>query len=331
MPEYHLIAAIGTPLTSKDALDASALAKQLGRIWRNGIHGVFVAGTMGVGPLLTDRTWQDLIVAAAHLVRGRGELMIGASDLSLARTRERIDWLNRFEIDGVVVLPPFFMRFGQDELIAYYRALADSSRSPVYLYDLPQRTHTTIESDTVLTLAGHPNIAGIKCSGNLEDAQALMRTLEAQGMAFRVITAQPDRLHELVTTNMTEHLDGMYALAPRWSQDIIDHTIHGRADIAQKLQADLVLLRETMRRYGGLPALTVLMNAAGVPGCFAPRPFCSLPSAHRQRLLAEPVVNRFLKADRASRGTPEFQTPRIAKTLRASGAAVSSRNVQPQI
>ena len=68
-------------------------------------------------------------------------------------------------VDGVVVLAPYFYQLGQVDLIAYYRGLADQCRKPLYMYDLPQRTRTNLELETVLQLAEHANIRGIKCSG----------------------------------------------------------------------------------------------------------------------------------------------------------------------
>ena len=294
MSDYQLTAAVGTPLTPEECLDSSAFTAQLDRLWSSGVHGIFAAGTMGVGPLLADDTYRDLVERAVDLSRGRGKLMIGASDLSLVRTQQRIDFLNRFELDGVIVLPPFFLRFSQKELIAYYRALANESRSPLYLYDLPQRTYAEIETMTILALAEHPNIVGIKCSGDRHQTQSLLSVIAKERIDFHVVVAQPDSLHELIAADITQHLDGIYALAPRWALGIIEHTVNGRDEVARRLQADITRLLETMRRHGGIPALTVLMNAIDIPGQFAPRPFRELTSAERRALLAEPIVQHFL-------------------------------------
>ena len=145
MKNLYLCSAIGTPLNSDDTLCSEGLAAHLDDQAAAGIDGVLVAGTMGAMPLLTSATYAALIESSVVAWRKRGELLIGVGDLSYARTRERIQLANDFEIDGVVVLTPFFLKFSQAELIEYFEALAAESRSPLFLYDLPQRTGLPLE------------------------------------------------------------------------------------------------------------------------------------------------------------------------------------------
>lgn len=316
MNEPSIIAALGTPLDADENLHLEGLAAQLERLWAAGVPGVFAAGTMGAMPLLTDDVYAALVKTVTKLARGRCELLVGAGDLSLARTRRRIEYINEFKVDGVVVLPPYFMRFSQAELVDYYQVLADESRAPLYLYDLPQRTFTHIDNDTALRLAEHPNIAGIKSSGDLTMALDLMQSVADRQQMFRVLVAQPDDLFRLVGKGVMEHLDGMYCLAPEWTMRIA----RGGApcgDTAERLQQELTVLRTTMRQYGGFPALTALMNACGVPGCFAPRPYALLTPADTEALLEEPVVRRFL-------GLPSRRATESRNGGTASGMSVTN-------
>ena len=119
--------------------------------------------------------------------------MVGAGDASFTRTLRRIQFVEQFNVDGIVVLSPYFETFGQADLINYFTALADRSRKPLFLYDLPGITRTKLELETVLQLSKHPNIRGIKCSG---DWPAVWRLINCVDDGFRVIPAQPtdDRL-----------------------------------------------------------------------------------------------------------------------------------------
>lgn len=299
MPATRIIPAIGTPLTPDEQLHEEGLLAQCERLWAAGIESLFVAGTLGAMPLLTDATYRGLVERMAELARGRCELLVGAGDTGFARTRGRIALLNRLDLDGVVVLPPYFMHFSQDDLIGYYHALADESDAPLYLYDLPQRTQTTLEVATVLRLAEHPNIAGIKCSGPIEVTRQLIDAVAERDARFRVIVAQPDLLDMLVRHGIREHLDGMYTLAPHWTQQIAQAVEAGNIARAQQLQQDLTALRRAMQAHGGLAALSVLMNRCGVPGHFAPRPFRQLTEPQQRALLAEPVVARLLATNAA--------------------------------
>src|SRR5205085_6899259 len=147
---------------------------------------------MGLMQLQSDVVYRDVVTTmTAQRWRGRGrvEIMVGAGDASFPRTRDRIEFLNTKPIDGVAVLCPYVFNFTQDELIDYYRALADVSKAPLFLYDLPQLTRCKLQFETVLELTKHPNIRGIKCS----DEPAYARSLfDRVGHSFRIIIAQPE-------------------------------------------------------------------------------------------------------------------------------------------
>ena len=140
MLRTRLISAIGTPLTSDEELHIDGLYKHLEEQFAADIDGVLVAGTMGLMQLLADKTYNDLIVHSAKWWKAKGELLVGVGDASYARTVERIRLVNEVPVDGVVVLSPYFVPFSQAELLEYFRSLANASRAPLFLYDLPQRT-----------------------------------------------------------------------------------------------------------------------------------------------------------------------------------------------
>ncbi len=159
-----LVSAIGTPLTDAELLHEEGLAAHIEDQWSSGITGLLVAGTMGLLQLLRDETYEALVRRSVEFSRGKGEVLVGAGDCGFARTRDRIAFLNTQKVDGVVVLAPYFLCFSQSELLDYFRGLADESRAPLYLYDLPQRTRCKIQLATALELSNHPNIRGIMCS-----------------------------------------------------------------------------------------------------------------------------------------------------------------------
>jgi 4-hydroxy-tetrahydrodipicolinate synthase len=283
----HIISALGTPLTESESLHTDGLAAHLADQWDHGIGGVLVAGTMGLMQLLSDQTYHDLVRRSVELSVSRGEVMIGAGDCSFARTKARIEFLNRFKIDGVVVLTPYFVRFAQAELISYYRALADVARAPLYLYDLPQRTGSKIELATALELAKHPNIRGIKCSDEPGYAREI---IDAAGPKFRVVIAQPALMDVFLRAGISEHLDGMYAIAPQWAMGIAREAQREDWDAAAGFQQRLTKLRGLLASYGAFQTMTAVLNARGIAGNYAPRPYRPLDAAQREALLSDPTV-----------------------------------------
>jgi 4-hydroxy-tetrahydrodipicolinate synthase len=288
----RFITALGTPLMEDDQLHLQGLRAHLDDQMAGGISSFLIAGSMGLMQLLSDRAYEQLARESVKHCAGRCEVLIGAGDTSYARTADRIALLNELKIDGVVVLPPYFLSPSQAELADYYRALAEISRAPIFLYDLPQRTRCKIEQQTVLELSRHPNIRGVKISDETALARQLFDAVEDK--SFRVIIAQPDLLDVLLRHGMPEHLDGMFAMAPRWTTEIGRHAAAGRWDQAGQNQRRLIALKGCLIKYGVFPAFTAIMNARRIPGKFAPRPFRVLSDSRREELLAEPIVKELL-------------------------------------
>ena len=284
----YICSAIGTPLTVDETLHREGLYAHLEDQRGAGINGVLVAGTMGAMPLLTGRTYEDLVRQSVSAWRASGELLVGVGDFSLARTKERLRIVNELKVDGAVVLSPFFLKYSQSELIDYFESVARESRAPVYLYDLPQRTGVALDIETVARLAEHPNIAGIKCSGDIAQVRRLCDTL--RGSNFRVIVAQSTMIDVLLRAGFNEHVDGIYCIVPKIVCGIRSAAENSDWDLAAKRARVLDDLLTVIVNYGVFPAMTVLLNRRGIAGNYAPRPHQPLPAEASERLLSDPAV-----------------------------------------
>ncbi len=293
----HFITALVTPMHEDDTLHREGLSRAIEMQIDAGIGGLLIAGSMGAMQLLPDETYQALVEGSVRLAEDRVELLIGAGDASFARTRDRIHFLNGFAMDGVVVLAPYLMPFSQSELIEYFTALADESRAPLYLYDLPVMTRTKLERDTVLAIARHPNVAGIKCSDEPGYARQV-RDLAPE--RFRVILAAPTLMDVFLQTGFSEHLDGVFSLCPRQVVEIGRAITHGEYARAADLQQGLNRTLAVLHKHGVWNPFTTLLHALGIPGRIKPRPHAAWDDETERRFLAEPetvAVLGFLRGE----------------------------------
>ena len=287
-----IISAIITPFGADESLHAEGLEAHIAEQWDGGISSLLTAGTMGLMQLLSDETYRDLVEQSVRFTAGRGEVLAGVGDTAFARTRNRIRMVEQFDIDGVVVLDPYLIPFNQEELIDYYRALADFSKKPLYLYYLPVRTGIEMTLETVVTLSRHPNIHGIKCSVDFAWTRQLMHLLDP---SFRVIVAQPMQLDVLIRGGVSEHLDGIFAVWPQWTVSIAEAVEQGDFELAARRQAVLSeFLRVVSGRYSVFPACAEILKLRGIPGNILPAPMRPLAEPQRQALLEEPVVKQLL-------------------------------------
>lgn len=294
MSRFNFITAIGTPLTEDDQLHRAGLEAQIEDQHSAGIDGMLVAGTMGLLQLLSDETYQQLVEESIALTRGRMEVLVGAGDASFARTAQRIEYLNGLKgIDGIVLLSPYFIAFSQAEMIDYFTALADVAERPIYMYDLPVRCHVALDYETVATLSKHPNIAGIKCSGDVVGARRLYDEVRRED--FRVIIAQPLIMDLLLRVGIAEHLDGIYAVFPQWITAMGRAAEKGDWQEVTRLQHQVATVLNELRHRSVYGVFTALMNARGIPGRYAPRPMRMLSEAQTQETLSTPAVKTMLQ------------------------------------
>jgi dihydrodipicolinate synthase/N-acetylneuraminate lyase len=294
MNKPYFISAIGTPLTEDEQLHEKGLEMELADHWNHGIDGVLVAGTMGAMQLLTDKTYRTLIESAVHFTAGRGEVLVGAGDAGYSRSKERIEYINQFKVDGIAVLTPYFWKFSQELLVEYYRSLADVAKSPLYLYDLPIVTGTKISTETFLELAKHPNIRGAKLSCDVDFVRQLIDHVDD---SFRIIVAAPNLIDVLLKFGINEHLDGMWSILPGWTVALGQCVVKGDMEGAAKYQQQITEVRNLLAKYS-FSAFTTMMNARGLPGKYAPRPFIPLSEVKKQELLQIPVIRQMIEQDR---------------------------------
>ena len=287
MSKINLISAVGTPLNPDETLHLEGLQCLLDAQWNAGIDGVLVAGTMGLLQLLRDEAYASLLQHAVKFCKGKGEFLVGVGDAGFARTADRIRYVNTLPADGVVVLSPYFVRFRQEEQLDYYQALADVSKAPLFLYDLPSVTGVRLDVSLIVKLSKHKNIAGIKCSGDLNDTLELISSVDE---SFRVIVAKADQVDALCEQGVVNHLDGVFSLAPEWTREIARSAESGDWIAAAEAQRHLSGVLGLLHEYGVFPAYSELMNYRDVPGLFAPKPFHLLNESQRLALAGHPIT-----------------------------------------
>ncbi|PPA77305.1 4-hydroxy-tetrahydrodipicolinate synthase [Achromobacter spanius] len=159
---------------SGGAVDGGALRRLVRHYAAAGVDGLVVCGSTGEAASLDDA--EQLAVLDAVLTEaGRLPVIMGLAGNHQGHVLQRLSAFGTRPLAGILAPAPYYVRAGQDGAAAYFRRLADASRFPLVLYDIPYRTGTTLETSTLLSLAAHPNVAAIKdCGGSLDKTLALI-------------------------------------------------------------------------------------------------------------------------------------------------------------
>jgi 4-hydroxy-tetrahydrodipicolinate synthase len=152
-----------TPFDRNRALDLAAaadLAEYLVTEQRN--DALVINGTTGEAPTTSDAEKADLVRAVVDAVDGRALVVAGVGTFDTTHTIQLADQAAKAGADALLVVTPYYSKPPQAGLLAHFRAIADASELPVVLYDIPGRTGTPIQPETLIALAAHERIVAVK-------------------------------------------------------------------------------------------------------------------------------------------------------------------------
>jgi 4-hydroxy-tetrahydrodipicolinate synthase len=172
-----IITALVTPFTDDDTVDYPALDALIERMLGEGVKGFLVAGTTGESPNLTHAEKITLFEHVGQLLKGKGAVQVAnvgsnstSASVALAKKASAIDG-----VDALLAVAPYYNKPSQAGMLAHFTAIADASSVPVLLYNIPGRAVVTIENDTLVKLAQHPMIGGVKQCTTIDDIAYLVQ------------------------------------------------------------------------------------------------------------------------------------------------------------
>lgn len=158
---------------------------------------MILAATSGEGlTLRADELERLAAIVRAELAEGDLNLPIclGLSGASTAGMCDTLDQTASWPIDGYLISSPYYLRPSQRGLLAHFSALADRAAFPIVLYNIPYRSAVNLANETLLALAEHPNIVGLKdcCADRAQSIDLLKR----RPAGFRVLSGEDAQYFE---------------------------------------------------------------------------------------------------------------------------------------
>jgi 4-hydroxy-tetrahydrodipicolinate synthase len=283
-PFGHMVTAMITPMTPDGAIDydgAARLAEYLVTDMRN--DALVVNGTTGEAPTTTDAEKERLIRVVLEAVGSRAQVVAGVGTNITAHTIELALAAERAGAHGLLVVTPYYSKPPQAALEAHFTAVADSTGLPVLIYDIPGRTAAEVTTETLVKLAAHPRIVGVKDAKDNPSATShvLARTdlvfycgtdmlnlpwlsLGAVGLVSVVGHVTGDRLHEMI--------DAFHA---------------GDVARARELHYGLIPVYDGLFRNQGAVMTKAALELLGLPGGAVRGPLLAATEAERHQLVLD--------------------------------------------
>jgi len=283
-PFGEMITAMVTPMAPDGTVDydgAARLADYLVTDMRN--DGLVINGTTGEAPTTTDAEQEQLLRVVLDAVGTRAKVVAGVGTNDTAHTIELARSAERAGVHGLLVVTPYYSKPPQAALEAHFTSVADSTGLPVLIYDIPGRTGMHVATETLVRLAAHPRIIGVKDAKDAPGATShvLAQTdlvyycgsdmlnlpwlsLGAVGFISVVGHVVGDRLHEMIDA-------------------------FGAGDVARARQIhyELIPVYDGMFRNQGAVMTKAALDLLGQPGGAVRGPLLAATEAERRQLAVD--------------------------------------------
>ncbi|WP_375493957.1 4-hydroxy-tetrahydrodipicolinate synthase [uncultured Jatrophihabitans sp.] len=182
-PFGRLLTAMVTPFGSAGELDLDTAVRLARHLVDEQAHdGLVINGTGGEAPTTSDAEKADLIAAVVDAVGDRAHIVAGVGTFDTIHSVQLAEQAAKAGATGLLCVTPYYSRPPQAGLAEHFRIVADATDLPVLLYDIPHRSGIPIAEDTLLRLAEHPHIVGVKdAKGDLASSS---RVIAATGLAY---------------------------------------------------------------------------------------------------------------------------------------------------
>jgi len=257
-----VFAAMLTPMNDQGDVAPENVGVLVDHILSRGVHGLYASGSTGESVLQSREERAAVLTALADHAAGKTTLI---AHVGAASTREAValaELAGEKGYDAVSAVPPYYYKHRYEDIVAYYKAIADASGLPLIIYNIPALSGTDLSTDKLLELMEDPRIAGVKYT-----AQDLFQFGELK-------KAAPEKKLYFGTDEMfigaaaagadggigsTYNLIGDIYLAVETAIAVGDVD---RARRAQRVANDVIAI---LLRAGVVPGLKHCLNQLGVP------------------------------------------------------------------
>jgi 4-hydroxy-tetrahydrodipicolinate synthase len=224
---------------------------------QNGTHGIVPCGTTGESATLSHKEHDEVIRAVIKAVNKRIPVIAGtgsnSTDEAVRLTREA----EKSGADGALLISPYYNRPTQEGIYQHYRKVASEVGIPIIVYNIPGRTGSKIEPETLARMAEIKNIAGVKeATGSVDQAIDVIRLC---GDRLAVYSGEDSLIFSLMALGGKGVISTVANVAPKECAQLTEACLNGDWQKGRELQFKLLpLIRSVFIETNPIPVKTAL-------------------------------------------------------------------------
>ena len=275
--------AIITPMT-ENGIDYESFGRLIDWQIEAGIDAIVAVGTTGEGSTLDDKEHKEAIKFCVDRVAGRVPVIAGTGSNDTAYAIELTKYACEVGADAMLLVTPYYNKATQKGLIESFKAIADASTKPCILYNVPSRTGCNLLPESVLALADHPNIVGIKeACGDISQVAKLCSLV---GDKLDVYSGNDDQIVPILSLGGKGVISVLSNIMPKATQKMCEDYMSGNVEAARRTQLDLLpLINALFCEVNPIPAKAAVA-AMGYCENYLRLPLTPIEPEHEAILLA---------------------------------------------
>jgi len=224
---------------------------------QNGTHGIVPCGTTGESATLSHEEHDEVIKAVIKAVNRRVPVIAGTGSNSTAEAVRLTREAEKSGADGALMISPYYNRPTQEGIYQHYKKVAASVGIPIIVYNIPGRTGSKIEPETLARLAEIKNIAGVKeATGSVDQAIDVLRLCQGN---LAVYSGEDSLTFSLMAVGGQGVISTVANIAPKEMAQLTEACLAGQWEKARELQFKLVpLIRSVFIETNPIPVKTAL-------------------------------------------------------------------------
>jgi 4-hydroxy-tetrahydrodipicolinate synthase len=274
--------ALVTPFRNGD-IDFAAFEKLIEAQVAAGITGVVAVGTTGESPTLTHEEKESVIQQTVKIARGRCKVIAGTGTNSTRDAIAATKFAETVGVDGALLVAPYYNKPSQEGLFRHFKAIADATKLPIMLYNIPGRCSVDILPETVVRLAeACRNIVAIKeASGSVERVGDLRRRLPDE---FTILSGDDSLTLPFMSVGAAGVVSVASNLFPAEVCALVRACESGDYKSAQSLQRKLMpIFKDLFIEPNPVPA-KIALGWRGAMSSEVRLPLCEMTDANQARL-----------------------------------------------
>jgi len=274
--------ALVTPFQEDGSLHEEDLRKLVDFQIREGVQGLVPMGTTGESPTLSHEEHVRIIEIVVDEAAGRVPVIAGAGSNSTDEAIRLSRKANELGASATLQVSPYYNKPTQEGLYRHFWQIAEQVELPLIVYNIPGRSAVNVSNETMLRLAQHGNIAGVKeATGNLAQAMEFMMSKPAD---FVVLSGDDNMTYPLLCLGGRGVISVASNVIPRRMASFVSSALQGDFDGARARHFELLPLFKALFLETNPIPIKAALAMKGMLSELYRLPMCPLSSEHRKQL-----------------------------------------------